>query len=570
MSSNKKSAILVLLVTTTLSLFAESDSTEIVSMDASLLHTVPAATLNPRSFRVQATTAYGVDNALVQGIDGSDNIRNLRNAAIPTEWTQLITTQIDCRYGIHRMVDVALSLPWYTDVTGWGATGNAIGDLALSGVFVPLQKKELPLQAGIEAELVLPTGTVERTFFPRDVYYLYPDPANPGKNNVAMLNNRVYFHPTLLTSLNLQRISELLPVVIHFNIGCITAGNKEAFAIDGRLGVAVRPIRILQIGAEITGQLRPFFPNRPLTEAFAADPLRCSPSISVDLPAGLTVLLAGEFGLSSGVMKLRMNRFQGEYIYATKSIPQYGAAISLVYEGKIPHKRIVKQGSRQVVYVESPREVTTGDRDRDSVPDSLDQCPDTPEDRDAFQDEDGCPDYDNDGDQIVDEKDGCPDNPEDRDDFEDSDGCPDYDNDGDQVPDTLDACPKKAGIESNRGCPEGGLPFVRTVLSAVTFAPGKSKIVNGQEALDNVAKAMIDNPKSNIEVQVHTDNRGSAAVNATLSKKRAEEIKLYLVSKGIRAERINALGLGSEFPIADNSTDEGRAKNQRVEIRRTQ
>ncbi len=570
MISNKKSAIPVILVTAALSLFAESDSIDIVSVGAPMVHAAPAATLGPRSFRVQATGAYGIDNALVLGIDGSENIRNFRNASLPIDWTQMITAEINCRYGMHRMVDIALSLPWYADITGWGTTGNAIGDLALTGVFVPLQKKDIPLQAGVEAELVLPTGTVERTFFPRDVYYLYPDPANPGKNNVAMLNNRVYFHPTLLTSFNLQRIAELLPVVIHLNVGCITTGVKEAFTVDGSFGVTVRPVRILQIGAEITGQLRPFFPERYILEAFAADPLRCSPSICVDLPAGLCVLLAGEFGLSSGVMKSRMHRFQGEYIYASKSIPQYGAAISLIYEGKIPRKRIVNKGNRQIIYVDNSREVATGDRDRDSVPDSLDQCPDTPEDRDAFQNEDGCPDYDNDGDQIVDEKDGCPDNPEDRDRFEDADGCPDYDNDGDQVPDTIDACPNEAGIENNRGCPEGGLPFVRTVLSAVTFASGKSKIVNGREALDDVAKAMIDNPKSAIEIQVHTDNRGSAAVNATLSKKRAEEIKLYLVSKGIRGGRINALGLGSEFPIADNSTDEGRAKNQRVEIRRTE
>ena len=170
---------------------------------------------------------------------------------------------------------------------------------------------------------------------------------------------------------------------------------------------------------------------------------------------------------------------------------------------------------------------------------------------------------------MVDELDGCPDNPEDRDGFEDGDGCPDYDNDGDQVADSMDACPNEKGLESNRGCPKDGvLPFVRTVLSEVSFAPRKSNIVTGQKNLDRIAKAMLDNPKSVIEIQVHTDNRGTAAANASLSKNRAEVIKLYLVSKGIRAGRISALGLGSEFPVADNSTREGRAKNERVEIRR--
>ena len=162
MISNKKSTILAILITTALSLFADSDSTEIISVSAPMVHTAPAATLGPRSFRVQATGTYGIDNALVQGIDGSENIRNLRNASLPTGWTQLITAEINCRYGVHRMVDVGLSLPWYTDITGWGATGNAVGDLALTGIFIPLQKIEIPPQAGIEAELILPTGSKSR------------------------------------------------------------------------------------------------------------------------------------------------------------------------------------------------------------------------------------------------------------------------------------------------------------------------------------------------------------------------------------------------------------------------
>jgi hypothetical protein len=65
------------------------------------------------------------------------------------------------------------------------------------------------------------------------------------------------------------------------------------------------------------------------------------------------------------------------------------------------------------------------DRDSDTIPDASDQCPDRPEDRDGFNDQDGCPELDNDADGIADLADRCPDVPEDKDGTDDSDGCPD-------------------------------------------------------------------------------------------------------------------------------------------------
>ena len=97
------------------------------------------------------------------------------------------------------------------------------------------------------------------------------------------------------------------------------------------------------------------------------------------------------------------------------------------------------------------------DRDKDGVFDVNDKCPDDPEDRDGFQDQDGCPDPDNDFDTIPDVKDRCPNDPEDVDQFEDDDGCPEPDNDKDGIPDINDACPNAAedhqGKKPNDGCP---------------------------------------------------------------------------------------------------------------------
>ena len=97
------------------------------------------------------------------------------------------------------------------------------------------------------------------------------------------------------------------------------------------------------------------------------------------------------------------------------------------------------------------------DRDHDGILDSVDRCPDEPEDKDGFQDDDGCPDEDNDNDGIPDALDKCPNEPEDFDGFQDEDGCPDPDNDHDGIPDVDDACPNDPedgkGKRPYDGCP---------------------------------------------------------------------------------------------------------------------
>ena len=99
-----------------------------------------------------------------------------------------------------------------------------------------------------------------------------------------------------------------------------------------------------------------------------------------------------------------------------------------------------------------------GDRDKDGVADDNDGCPDEPEDRDRFEDADGCPDPDNDSDGLADGDDQCPNDAEDADGFEDGDGCPDTDNDDDGIADASDRCPDEAEdtdeFQDDDGCPD--------------------------------------------------------------------------------------------------------------------
>jgi outer membrane protein OmpA-like peptidoglycan-associated protein len=84
--------------------------------------------------------------------------------------------------------------------------------------------------------------------------------------------------------------------------------------------------------------------------------------------------------------------------------------------------------------------------------------------------------------------------------------------------------------------------------------------------LEKVAETMAKNPSVNIRVEGHTDSVGSEKRNERLSQLRALSVKAFLVEHGVGASRVSAKGFGSSKPIADNKTEEGRAKNRRVEI----
>lgn len=102
----------------------------------------------------------------------------------------------------------------------------------------------------------------------------------------------------------------------------------------------------------------------------------------------------------------------------------------------------------------------------------------------------------------------------------------------------------------------------------ITFDFGKSALKpQFYGALNGVAGTLRDYNQTMIEVVGHTDSIGSDAVNNRLSKERADSVAQYLIGQGVQSVRIETLGAGKAYPNADNSTDAGRAKNRRVEIR---
>lgn len=101
----------------------------------------------------------------------------------------------------------------------------------------------------------------------------------------------------------------------------------------------------------------------------------------------------------------------------------------------------------------------------------------------------------------------------------------------------------------------------------ITFATGRYEIRSDfYSVLDSVAKVLAEFDKTAIKVSGHTDSTGGDQLNQTLSEQRAASVRDYLVRSDVAAGRIQAYGYGPRYPVASNSTAEGRAANRRVEL----
>ena len=264
-----------------------------------------------------------------------------------------------------------------------------------------------------------------------------------------------------------------------------------------------------------------------------------------------------------------------------------------------------------------------GDKDGDRIPDSVDACAEEAEDKDGFQDEDGCPDRDNDGDGLADDKDRCANEPEDRDGFQDDDGCPEPDNDNDGIPDVTDRCTNEVedrdNFQDDDGCPDNdndndgfadaqdkcpndpetvngvddddGCPDVRGTSGPeeradridlkgqpVSFGRGGANLTAPAKRLLDQVASIMKSRKLAIRVEVHlalgtaSKNAGQIAAqkrrDKTLSNQRARAILDYLLSQGVTVQQLQAVGLGSERPLGNAAATD--ASNERVDFIKAQ
>ncbi len=240
---------------------------------------------------------------------------------------------------------------------------------------------------------------------------------------------------------------------------------------------------------------------------------------------------SSQITLGAGLEKRFSQGFslRGEYQYFDKDAQLLSISAVKHFNPPAPSPVVIHEPAQPVVVQAAPE--APADSDVDGVPDQFDRCPHTPVGEQV--DGSGCP-IDRDHDGVLNANDKCPDTtPGER---VDQDGC------------TL--------VQHFTG-----------VLEGVNFYLDSDRLTGeAQSILNNVASDLLNHPTIHVLIVGHTDNLGSAAYNKDLSLRRARAVARYLLKQGVPAYRMRYAGMGEEKPIASNATEEGRAKNRRVEF----
>ncbi len=378
----------------------------------------------------------------------------------------------------------------------------------------------------------------------------------------------------------------------------LIAGLGVQWELSPRIALGAENMVFIPLGAASLG------------DCATADGRRCSSLMSTDYFADGK---AGDFAsYAVAGATIRAN--------ASLAIQLQGGAGYLGHRGDQFHVTLGAVWSPQLA---GGGDLGRADKDGDEIVDTIDVCPEDPEDRDGYQDDDGCPELDNDGDGVADVNDACAAEPEDKDDFQDDDGCPDRDNDGDGSPDVTDKCPNDKedidGYEDDDGCPEDdndgdgfpdgtdkcpndpetvngvddddGCPDTRTqtgpeeAADRINLRGNKIEFGGNTAALTNASKVilgqvgqLIKDRGLTVRVEVHvalgtrSKNAGAIArqkkADKALSSRRAQAVLDYLVAQGVPLAQLQAVGLGSDRPLGNNPPDD--PLNERVDFIKAQ
>jgi len=486
--------------------------------------------------------------------------------------------------GLAPVLDFTAFWPLYIDKVsrfdslefgkGYGGIKGGFGDLELAfKLMIPPRKGPRVLDMAYILGISIPTGNKQEGFFPRHPYYYLIDSLILTSGNIlapAVSSNYSsgITEGLIMTAFtfNCFEREDYIPLMIHLNLGgrmLLHRGFNQGVLFN--LGIEYRPADWVSLFSEASCELR----LSNILKGFKIDNdyIKISPGFSFHMPEGLFLSFGTDISLSSRAWVA----YNSQDAYMLSKIqPDFRIGGSIGWQGFLFRPSFEKKEKK-------PKTI---DADLDKIPDSLDKCPNEPEDYDGYQDNDGCPDYDNDKDGVADSLDKCPGMEEDKDGFEDNDGCPDFDNDLDGIPDSLDNCPNEFGSKENNGCPQQKIEDTRKmmpkeikrgrlILQGVSFKENSADLTpESYEKLDVVYESLKAFPEVKIEICGFTDNRGNPAHNKKLSLQRAETVRAYLILRGIEPFRIIACGKGQEDPIADNNTPQGRALNCRIEMRR--
>ena len=468
--------------------------------------------------------------------------------------------------GLFDRFEIGLGLPvtFAQDTDGLEALGRSPGESLSGGLgdmrLVPKARilTRGPFTLGVAAALSFPTGS----------------------NSNLLGDENVTFTPQAIASLQIKRIA------LAFNLGYRVRKDESFDAPGGKQRVVLDDTVPMSLGGNV----------RVWNKLYAVGDLFWSFSTGEldqeEVPVEL--LLGGRYLLPHGLIaNLGFGAGLTQGVGAPAFRVLWGVAYQLALpKPKPPEPKVDPDPDRDGILnpddacpndpedkdgFEDQDGCPEADNDKDGILDAADKCPNDPEDRDNFEDEDGCPEADNDKDGILDAADRCPLEPEDKDGFEDEDGCPDTDNDKDGIVDKDDQCPLEPevfnGFNDEDGCPDqskGPVQIVRNKITVppVFFATGKDRVLQRSlKTLKLVAETLQQNTwVKRVRIEGHTDDRGKDDFNLDLSQRRANSVMKHLVSFDIEAGRLEAKGFGETQPVASNKTTHGRAKNRRVEF----
>jgi OmpA-OmpF porin, OOP family len=467
----------------------------------------------------------GACSAAGAKVDHIDVVKNLVTANLLASFTPLPRLQIGLRvpvaYASGQGVDTDPATAGYGEAQPGGVAGFVLGDPALEVKVRVLGQPTSPVTAGISASVSAPVG---HAIAPS----LYVGDASPVGVLRAIVDAELGRFFLAANAGAALRTTERL--------GTVDLGPEMRFG----LGAGVHVASQFNVLAEGFGSTN--FTGNAGTNAGEID-------VSGQFaPTGkpIMVTLGGGAGLNQGV-----------------GVPLFRVIVGLS------------------VNIERAKEKADPDVDKDGIPNEDDKCPleggDVVRLPGPFY---GCPKRDSDGDGIPDYLDACPDKAGIPSKDPAANGCPDPDRDHDGIPNEKDKCPDEPetynGFQDADGCPDVA-PIVIEVRNdqivvihdRINFEFNSERILGARsfEALDLVALAIKAHPEiKRIEVAGHTDNVGPREINLEYSRKRAEAVVAYLVSKGVEPARLVSNGYGPDKPVASNDTEQGRAENRRVQF----
>ena len=496
-------------------------------------------------------------------------------------------------FGLRDDLDVGISLPIYYDhgkdysgEAAWaGMIEGGLGDLQLYGKYRTPHVGPDILSTAVVLDMYLPTGWKNAGMRPRHAWFLNGN----GGPTYAYTANSFVVGLTGVASVDYTKRG--LPVVWNSSLGFMAVFGDGSNTLVYSTAVNYMMHEWFQPFLEFSGEMRlgnNDYPINPLV-----DPMVLTPGFNLKVPF-LDFLGDIEFamGIDIGVRNLLnagydvddemdgcedfMLEYEGKngktlhYCYVAQPLIAGIAKLTWTF-GKPPvgddDGDGVKNDKDKCPHTPKPIVVDADgcgiDTDGDKVFDGIDKCPDTP--KGVEVNVEGCP-LDSDEDGVYDYKDQCPNTPKGV--KVDTVGCP-LDTDKDGVPDHKDQCPNTIpGVAVDAvGCPLEKKHDLEQLKKGINFEFNSSKLTkNSYPTLDAIADLMKEFTEANLEVQGHTDIVGTEDYNQRLSEDRAHTVTDYLISKGIAKDRLRAVGFGTRRPLADNETDEGRAKNRRVEL----